>query len=240
MNGMPLMMRMMLSLLALLWTMAPPLHAEETPVVVELFTSQGCSSCPPADAMLHDLAKRPNVIALSLHVDYWDYIGWKDQFALASHTARQKAYASAGGRRMIYTPQMIVQGQDSIVGVKPMKVNDLIREHARQAAAAMIEIEPLTGGRMTVRVVPSETGTAAQSDVHLVRFTRLRSADITRGENAGREVDYVNVVEGWSLIGQWDGQGADEFMIDLSGDQPGVILVQRTNTGAILGARRLP
>src|SRR6056297_2439763 len=96
--------------------------ATSGPVVVELFTSQGCSSCPPADALLHDLAERGDVLALSLHVDYWDYIGWKDQFAQPAFTLRQKAYAVSGDRKMIYTPQMIVAGHVDVVGHKAMKV----------------------------------------------------------------------------------------------------------------------
>jgi len=92
------------------------------PVVVELFTSQGCSSCPPADKILGELAKRDDVIALSLHVDYWDYLGWKDDFASPAHTARQQGYATALGERMMFTPQMIIGGTDSVVGSRAMEL----------------------------------------------------------------------------------------------------------------------
>ncbi len=101
----------------------------DNPVVVELFTSQGCSSCPPADAILGDLAGRDDVIALALHVDYWDYIGWKDTFADPSYTKRQRAYARVAGARNIYTPQMVVGGMDHLVGVRPMELSDLIERH---------------------------------------------------------------------------------------------------------------
>ena len=101
--------------------------AQDKPVVVvELFTSQGCSSCPPADALLDRLSSRNNVLALSLHVDYWDYIGWKDKFASPAHTARQQAYARAAGRRSVYTPQMIINGLDDVAGTAPMDVADMI------------------------------------------------------------------------------------------------------------------
>ena len=93
--------------------------AEDAPVVVELFTSQGCSSCPPADELLREMSKRPDVIALAFHVDYWDYIGWKDEFAHPGFTKRQKAYAKAAGERMVYTPQMIVHGVVRVVGHEP-------------------------------------------------------------------------------------------------------------------------
>ena len=104
--------------------------AESRPVVVELFTSQGCSSCPPADAFLHELSQRDDVIALALHVDYWDYIGWKDIFAQPAFTKRQKAYAKAGGRRSVYTPQMIIGGQDHVVGTHEENASALIQQHA--------------------------------------------------------------------------------------------------------------
>ena len=105
---------------AFLLSLAIPATAQENPVVVELFTSQGCSSCPPADALMHDLAAREDVIPLALHVDYWDYIGWKDPFGNPAHADRQRAYAAAGNRRTIYTPEMVVGGVTDIVGTQPM------------------------------------------------------------------------------------------------------------------------
>ena len=95
--------------------LSDPAIAQDQPVVVELFTSQGCSSCPPADALLHELAARDDVVALAMHVDYWDYIGWKDVFGNPAHSARQRAYAKAGNRRMVYTPQMIVNGENRLL-----------------------------------------------------------------------------------------------------------------------------
>ena len=100
--------------------------AADRPVVVELYTSQGCSSCPPADAILAELADREDVIALAFHVDYWDYIGWKDIFADPANTLRQRNYARVAGARSVYTPQMIVDGQDHVVGTKPMKLAEHI------------------------------------------------------------------------------------------------------------------
>ena len=113
-----------------MWTaLFVPAHAQ-SPVVVELFTSQGCSSCPPADALLHELAGRDDVIALALHVDYWDYIGWEDAFADPAHTQRQRQYALEAGRRSVYTPQMVINGQTAIVGTKPMALSEAIAHYA--------------------------------------------------------------------------------------------------------------
>ena len=128
------MLRLGALLTAFLITLAAPLSAQDRPVLVELFTSQGCSSCPPADAFLHELAKRDDVIALALHVDYWDYIGWKDSFAKPEYTARQRAYAKVSNRRMVYTPQMIINGTDHVVGTRPMDVKDLIKKHRGDVA----------------------------------------------------------------------------------------------------------
>ena len=114
--------------------------AENGPAVIELYTSQGCSSCPPADAMLHDLAKRDDVIALALHVDYWDYIGWKDSFASAEYTQRQHAYARAANATTVYTPQMVIGGVDHVIGSRPMQVMDVVQAHSRQGNPVDVEL----------------------------------------------------------------------------------------------------
>jgi hypothetical protein len=124
-------MKTLSALFAALWIgLSGSAQAQNQPVVIELFTSQGCSSCPPADAFMHKLAQRSDVIALSMHVDYWDYIGWKDEFGRPENAARQRAYAQTAGRRSVYTPQMIIAGEDSVVGTHPMDVADLIRKHS--------------------------------------------------------------------------------------------------------------
>ena len=123
----------------------------ESPVMVELFTSQGCSSCPPADALLAELADRDDVIAMALHVDYWDYIGWKDKFADPAFTKRQKLYAYAAGTRTIYTPQMIVNGREHVVGSKPMKLADLIERHKRTTQTAQVALDR-RGDTVSIRV----------------------------------------------------------------------------------------
>lgn len=220
------------------WSASPAAAEEQAgPVVVELFTSQGCSSCPPADALMHDLAGRSDVIALALHVDYWDYIGWKDEFAIPGHTARQKAYARNGGRRMIYTPQMIVMGQESIVGAKAMKLADLIAAHKALPAPATVLIHR-QGPRVTVDLAPRLSPSGGPFDVQLVRFDPHRTVKITRGENAGRTLDYANIVLGWHGLGTWDGVAAVTLSADLPDDMPVAVLVQRRDTGAIAVAGR--
>ncbi|QGX98754.1 DUF1223 domain-containing protein [Roseovarius faecimaris] len=208
--------------------------AQEHPVVVELFTSQGCSSCPPADAYLHKLAKRDGVIALAMHVDYWDYIGWKDSFASPKMTARQRGYARTGNRRMVYTPQMIINGQDHVVGNRPKDVEELIQRHAR-AGAVMALSATREGNQVMVR---GETLTPVKGPavVQLIRFMPRQTVDIKRGENAGRSLSYANIVTEIRELRDWDGKGALEFSAQISGSGPGVILVQGADHGPVLAA----
>lgn len=214
-----------------------PLVAGDSQVVVELFTSQGCSSCPAADAVLQDLAARDDVIALALHVDYWDYIGWKDDFARPGHAARQRAYAAASGRRMIYTPQMVVQGREDLVGVKTMELADLIMQY-KSADPAIDLGATRQGGEVVVHLAPLK-GAKGPYDVQLVRYDPLRKAHITRGENSGLDIDYANVVTDWSTIGRWDGTAPAELRAPLTGDAPAAVLVQQAGTGPIAVAARL-
>ncbi len=212
--------------------------AQDDPVVVELFTSQGCSSCPPADRIMHELAKRDDVIGLALHVDYWDYIGWKDEYAYPDHTERQRAYAREGGRTMIYTPQMVVNGQQDVVGAKSFELERLIDAH--QTAAPQAEVSATrTANDVTVDVVPVELAEGETYDVRIVQYSPMRHASIRRGELAGHELDYANVVENWQVAGHWDGQTPQSFTASLSSDLPAVVLIQRTEHGPIVAAARV-
>lgn len=210
------------------------------PVVVELFTSQGCSSCPPADQLLHKLAARSDVIALALHVDYWDYIGWKDRFALPGHTRRQKGYAKAAGRRMIYTPQMIINGTDHVVGNHPMDVSDLIAQHEARAWPVTLEVEE-SGGTRYLTLTAAEDGTGDLPDelrVVLVDYDPDSTVEITKGENAGRTINYANIVESWQELGRWDGRGS--FRTALPEVSSAAVLVQAANYGPMMAAHHLP
>ena len=217
---------------------ATPLRAGEKTVVVELFTSQGCSSCPPADALMEKLVAKDHVIALSLHVDYWDYIGWKDRFADPAYTARQKAYARSSGRNMVYTPQMIVNGIDQVVGAKPMELADVITAHAGAERRAEVMVER-DGDRLRIGLLPLGEGRGGAYVLQLVRYTDERTVKITRGENAGQTITYLHVVDGWETIGDWDGVSVKSIEARIDGDRPAVILVQEQGPGQIIAAAEL-
>ena len=140
-------------------------------VVVELYTSQGCSSCPPADKFLHDLAKRDDVLALGLHVDYWDYIGWKDIFGDPAFSERQRAYARAGNRRSVYTPQMIIQGQEHVVGNHPMDVSELIVRHKARPAHVTLDVQA-DGETAQVTARPPEAKPPTARAVNMMAGTK--------------------------------------------------------------------
>ncbi|WP_223422876.1 DUF1223 domain-containing protein [Tateyamaria pelophila] len=210
--------------------------AAQSPVVVELFTSQGCSSCPPADALMHELAKRDDVIALALHVDYWDYIGWKDEFAVPANTERQRGYAQEAGRRSIYTPQMIINGVTDIVGARPMDLSKAIAEHAANPTLIALEVER-SGSTVSISAEPWQT--PGPLTVQMLRYTPERTSDITRGENAGHVLTYTNVTEDWETLAEWDGATALSLETEVEGDQPLVVLIQHGTHGPILAAAQI-
>lgn len=214
--------------------------AQEAPaqaVVVELYTSQGCSSCPPADALLEELAGREDVIALALHVDYWDYIGWADSFADPAYTKRQKAYARVAGARSVYTPQMVVQGQEHLVGLRPAELADLIRTHGRRAAVTVVEMER-KGGQLRITAKAPARAFARPVLVQLVLYTASEAVEIRHGENAGRRIIYANIVTDWKQLGEWDGRSALSMRV-AAGTGPAVVIVQEPGPGAILASARL-
>jgi len=231
-------MRRLLLALAAFCATSFSAQAQNTPVVVELFTSQGCSSCPPADDMMHQLAAMDDVIALSLHVDYWDYIGWKDEFADPRHAKRQRQYATLGGRRSVYTPEMIVNGSSDIVGARPLEVAAAIDDH--KARPRQVELTLRRSGDTLTVTATSLRPLNGEMVVQVFRFQSERTAKITRGENAGRTISYANVAQDWQVIEVWDGTSRLEFETNVSGDMPGAILVQSNESGHILAAARLP
>ncbi len=213
--------------------------AQRSPVLVELYTSQGCSSCPPADAILAELAEAPGVIALALHVDYWDYLGWEDKFGRAAHTDRQRGYAKVARDRSLYTPQLIVQGVDRVVGADAEAVLAAIGAHQSRPLGARLGLER-DGDELRIRLAPSGFIAPGPSLVYLVRFLPQETVEIGGGENAGFTVDYTNIVTDWSTIARWDGLGEAEFGVDLDGDENAAVVVQRERLGAVLTAAMLP
>ncbi|WP_298861943.1 thioredoxin family protein [uncultured Sulfitobacter sp.] len=216
---------------------AAPAIAEQRPVVVELFTSQGCSSCPPADEIFSQLKDIDDVIAIALHVDYWDYIGWKDEFGQPAHAERQRAYANKAGRRSIYTPEMVVNGQTDIVGAKPMMLSKAIAKYSAEIPRTMLDTQR-TGDTLSIKAdVP--LGTVTEMDVHVLRLTPVQTSKITRGENRGETYEYTNIAHSWQVVGAWDGSAPLDMTVDLSGDDPVVVLVQEAGAGKIVAAARL-
>jgi hypothetical protein len=220
--------------------------APEPQAVVELFTSQGCSSCPPADAYLAELARRPGVIALALPVDSWDYLGWKDTLAQAAFSARQRAYASARGDRQIYTPQMVVNGVAAAVGSDRAEVERRIAGAGRPALPVDVSVAE-TGSGVTIEVGGAAAGGPKAAEVWLLPVMKRREVAIGRGENRGRSIAYVNVARGMTRVGAWSGQPA-RFEAPLASARPGdaegyVVLVQAGASGRpgpILGAAKGP
>ncbi len=208
------------------------------PVVVELYTSQACSSCPPADALMHKLVERDDVLGLALHVDYWDYIGWKDEFAKPSHTTRQQGYARVGGRTMIYTPQMVINGSESVVGARGLELMELIARHRARMPLATVETSR-SGDEVEVNFVASERLPKGSYAVQVVRYSPLRHTSIKRGELAGRDLDYANVVDSLNLLGRWDGEKDASFTVQLAEGLKTAVLVQVPGYGPIVAAAKL-
>lgn len=214
-----------------------PRAEQPTPVVVELFTSQGCYSCPPADALLGELAERDDVLPLSFHVTYWDRLGWPDTFGLEAATSRQGTYAEGLGLRGMYTPQMVVGGRIDVVGSqrgRVLKAIDLLGQNQDPGPQISIEAGELRLG----------AGDQGPADIWLVAFDDAHDVEIGRGENAGKTLRYHRVVRELIELGHWSGEAlALPIPIErLAADQRdgAAILVQRRSDGAILSAARLP
>ena len=222
------------SLIYLLGALFPTVGAsEDQAVVVELFTSQGCSYCPPVDAYLNELAKQPNVIALAWHVDYWDYIGWKDSFADPAFTERQRAYAHAQKQRMIYTPQLIINGVENMMGKIHDEVSASIRKVMVQKAVVKLS-SSRAGAAYTVTL--SAAHRPGTYDVQLVQVSQNNTIKILHGENAGKTVSYVNVVMDLRSLGSWDGQGDATFSTGELVRGKYTVLVQHQGHGEIVAA----
>lgn len=225
-------MKPVLAAFALL-SIAAPAVAADRPVVVELFQSQGCSSCPPANANLNAIAGRPDVLALSFGVTYWDQLGWKDTFATKAYTDRQRAYARALGAQL-GTPEMVVEGRDSLVGMDPRDVEAALRR-ARPASDTRI-----VGAAGRVQIAAGRAPRRA-ADVWLVRYDpRVQQVSIRRGENGGKTLPHRDIVRQLTRLGGWSG-AAVSFASPASPDPAyrTAVLVQAPDGGPILAAARL-
>lgn len=242
-----------------LFSMPAPMHRDAqptsaqnggTPVVVELFTSEGCSSCPSADRVLADLKHTQpvagaRIIVLSEHVDYWNYIGWNDPFSSKAYTARQQAYGRAFHLDGVYTPQAVVDGQAELVGSERQNLEqDIVR--AARLPKAVVQITPAVGSASEVRVTVrglSRLQSAGGADVMLAVTQDGMSSRVTRGENAGLTLTHVSVARSLRSLGGTAGQDTFSALAHLDagtgGDREAVVFVQDRSTHHILGANTL-
>jgi len=206
--------------------------------VVELFTSQGCSSCPPADRLLGELATRPDVLALSIHVDYWDYIGWKDPFARPSNSDRQRDYAAQFSLRYVYTPQMVVDGAFQGVGSNTGEVKGLItRAQGHPRVTPRLERK---GAGLELSL--PESRLSQPVEIVAVYFDRSHETKIKRGENSGRNLTYSNVLRKIVPLALWKGDAKRMAVAAPKGGDQGelcAVILQRKSDRRIIGAARL-
>ena len=220
-------------------------RADDPKVVLELFTSQGCSSCPSADAYLGELAAtRDDVVALSFHVDYWNYIGWEDRFATEETTTRQRDYGRALGIAYIYTPQLVIDGRRHVVGSNKGAVKKAISvSKAAKAKRVPVALSTSGSGRVTVKIGES-SGYYGDATIWLISVDREHTTTVDAGENRGRTLVNYNVVRDFRSIGRWAGSamtldlGPDELASAAKGMGDGCAVLVQANRGKgrILGA----
>ena len=227
--------------LAVLIAAAPTAKAGEPRAVIELFTSQGCSSCPPADELFEKMAGEPDVITLSLPVDYWDRLGWKDTFAKHAFTERQKAYAVTRNDAQVYTPQAVVNGTQHAVGSQRSAIDRAI---ANSSANLRVPVSAKrTGDDIIVSIGAAGDNAGGRGTVVLMPILGAREVAIGRGENARRKVTYTNIVRDIVPLGEWNGRALDlKVPAAQFAGHDGVVVLLQSGTidrpGAILGAAR--
>jgi hypothetical protein len=222
--------------------LAGPLFAQQAPKgVVELFTAQGCSSCPPADAAFRKLVNRGDVIALAYHVDYWNYLGWADTLSSKENTERQYGYARSMGRSNVYTPQVIVNGRDHVAGADLDDINKKIDGYPAEGKGLSVPIS----AQMRDDELEITIGTGqGKASVVMVYFNREKTIDVEKGENSGQKISYLNSVTDVETVGMWDGKETSLTLPASVMQKPDLegcaILLQSSspdgNPAAILGA----
>jgi hypothetical protein len=212
--------------------------------VIELFTSQGCSSCPAADKLLAELQADPSLIPLSLPIDYWDYLGWKDTLAIPGHTKRQKAYSHVRGDRQIYTPQVVVNGVAQAIGSDLAGIENAVAQSRDNASSLSVPLQvTVTDQRVSVTLPARGLAEAGGGEIWLCALSGSVSVGIARGENRGRTITYTNVVRRWIKLGSWNGK-SENFTVPLDAikfdgvDAVAVILQSGSfeKPGTIMGA----
>jgi hypothetical protein len=218
-----------------------PAHADPR-AVVELFTSQGCSSCPPADKIIGELSNDPSIIALSMPIDYWDYLGWKDTLADSRFSARQRAYSRMRGDREVYTPQVVVNGSAHVIGSDRAGIESAIAKTAKSDTVMSVPVSmSLAGKQLNVSVAASKEPAVSHGEVWICTITKAVPISIGRGENRGQQITYHNVVRNLLKVGDWNGtpeswtvplenlaregiDGAVVYIQDGNRDKPGPML----------------
>jgi hypothetical protein len=221
-------------------------NAAEPRAVLELFTSQGCSSCPPADRLVGQLVNDPSLIALSVPIDYWDYLGWRDTLANPAHSARQRAYARVRGDGQVYTPQIVVNGAADALGSDQGSIERAITQTDHKSGVMSLPVL-LSVGDGALNVKLSSTGTQISGEVWLCSLTKAVPVVIGRGENRGRTITYHNVVRRWLKLGNLTGEQSSWSVplaqIRAEGVDAAAVMVQegsRDKPGIILGAAYTP
>jgi hypothetical protein len=224
---------------------APAAGAVQNKPVIELFTSQGCSSCPTADALLAKLADRDDVIALSFSVDYWDYLGWKDTLASPKFAERQRAYALARGDGAIYTPQVVVNGRAHVNGGDEGQISRAIEKTGKNSGAAQVPIRLSEDkGKLIIAAGAVPEGlTTKEGTLWLAVIAKSVTVPIGRGENQGKSITYNNVVRELIPVGMWNGEPMtvqlERHSIMRPGTERCAVLLQQGRAGPIVGAALL-
>jgi hypothetical protein len=207
-------------------------------VVVELYTSEGCSSCPPADKILTKIAQRDGILALALHVNYWDYLGWKDRFSLEQFTDRQEYYNMVlGGKYRLVTPQMFFQGRSYVAGAKAAKIEEQLATMRQQPDKIDLAVEKQTDG-FRIRVGAGDAN-MADADIFIVQYKPNQVSEIKAGENRGKTLKHTNVVTSWERVMEWDGKSDLSFEQPMGNGTLAAVIVQAVDNGPILAARKL-
>lgn len=208
-----------------------------SPVVIELFTSQSCSSCPPAEELFSELAKRDDLVVIEWHVDYWDDLvhgrdgRWKDPFSNPAYTARQRDYnLNIRGMRSVYTPQAIINGQSETTGSRTHAISELVRSSSPPSAE-------ISASRTSVQIAQSTHGENINADVLMVKLLPEQTTDVPRGENRGRILASRNIAVNLQVLGSWTGEAVSYDLPAIPSGYDCALLVQDTETMQILGAR---
>ena len=225
----------------------PSASAEEPRAVIELFTSQGCSSCPPADKLLGELARDRSLVVASLPIDYWDYLGWKDTLARPRHTARQRGYAGVRGDRQVYTPQVVVNGLAHVIGSDREAIEGAIARTKAQAPTLTVPVSVNVGADEIIVDINPKKEAEAVAEVWLWAVATAIPVAVKRGENRGRTMTYHNVVRQWVKLGVWTGAKQSWKMprseLQAEGIDSVAVIVQAggpDSPGALLGATFIP